>query len=98
MDAVLVATPPGSHAAVALQALHAGQHVLVEKPLATSVRGRGGHGGRGRGNDVQLMVGHTFEYNPAVRQLREIIRSGELGRVLYIDSARLSLGPATSAT
>ena len=43
-------------------------------------------------NDVQLMVGHTFEYNPAVRQLRDIIRSGELGRVLYVDSARLSLG------
>jgi predicted dehydrogenase len=41
---------------------------------------------------VQLMVGHTFEYNPAVRQLRELIRSGELGRVLSIDTARLSLG------
>ena len=43
-------------------------------------------------NGVQLMVGHTFEYNAAVRRLREIIRSGALGRVLYIDSARLSLG------
>ena len=43
-------------------------------------------------HDVRLMVGHTFEYNPAVRQLRDIIRSGQLGRVLYIDSARLSLG------
>ena len=44
------------------------------------------------------MVGHTFEYNPAVRALRELIRSGELGRILYIDTARLEPGPATRAT
>jgi len=91
-DAVLVATPPGSHYAVAMQALKHGKHVLVEKPLATSVAQAEEMVATAAENDVQLMVGHTFEYNAAVRQLREIIRSGELGRVLYIDSARLSLG------
>jgi predicted dehydrogenase len=92
VDAVLVATPPGSHYDVAMRALSAGKHVLVEKPLATSVDDAEAMVAAADDNDVQLMVGHTFEYNPAVRQLRDIIRSGELGRVLYVDSARLSLG------
>jgi predicted dehydrogenase len=92
VDAVLVATPPASHVTVAMQALAAGKHVLVEKPLATSVADAEALVAAAADNDLQLMVGHTFEYNPAVRQLRDIIRSGQLGRVLYIDSARLSLG------
>jgi predicted dehydrogenase len=92
VDAVLVATPPGSHYDVAMRALSARKHVLVEKPLATSVDDAEAMVAAADDNDVQLMVGHTFEYNPAVRQLRDIIRSGELGRVLYVDSARLSLG------
>jgi predicted dehydrogenase len=92
VDAVLVATPPGSHCTVAMTALRKGKHVLVEKPLATSVADAEAMVSAAAEHDVQLMVGHTFEYNPAVRQLRDIIRSGQLGRVLYIDSARLSLG------
>jgi predicted dehydrogenase len=92
VDAVLVATPPASHYPVALQALKHGRHVLVEKPMATSVAQAEELVAAAAEHDVQLMVGHTFEYNPAVRQLRDIIRSGELGRVLYVDSARLSLG------
>lgn len=92
VDAVLVATPPGSHYAVAVQALRAGKHVLVEKPLATSVHDAEALVAAAASNAVELMVGHTFEYNPAVRQLRDIIQMGQLGRVLYVDSARLSLG------
>ncbi|MDN5914089.1 MAG: Gfo/Idh/MocA family oxidoreductase [Pseudonocardia sp.] len=92
VDAVVVATPPGSHAAVALTAIQAGKHVLVEKPLTTSVS-EGELLVESAGNEnVRLMVGHTFEYNPAVWKLREIVRSGVLGRVLYVDTARLSLG------
>jgi predicted dehydrogenase len=92
VDAVVVATPPGSHHDVAVQALRAGRHVLVEKPMATSVVDAEAMVAAAHANEVQLTVGHTFEYNPAVRQLRDIIRSGQLGRVLYVDSARLSLG------
>ena len=92
VDAVLVATPPASHVDVAMRALTAGKHVLVEKPLATSVKDAEALVSAAAVNNVHLVVGHTFEYNAAVRQLRDIIRSGELGRVLYIDSARLSLG------
>jgi predicted dehydrogenase len=92
VDAVVVATPPGSHAEVARAALDAGRHVLVEKPLTTSVADAEELVATAESNGVQLMVGHTFEYNPAVWKLRELVRSGALGRILYIDTARLSLG------
>lgn len=92
VDAVLVATPPMSHAGIAMQALNAGKHVLVEKPLSTSVEDAEELVRAAATNNVQLMVGHTFEHNPAVRQLREVVRSGVLGKILYLDSARLSLG------
>jgi predicted dehydrogenase len=91
-DAVVIATPPGVHAKVALQALNAGLHCLVEKPLANSVEEAEALVAAARANDVRLMTGHTFEYNAAVWKLKEIIDSGELGRILYIDTARLALG------
>ena len=92
VDAVVVATPPATHVGIGLRALNAGKHVLIEKPLATKVSDAEKLVAAAAAAEVQLMVGHTFEYNPAVRQLRELIRSGELGRVLSIDTARLSLG------
>jgi Predicted dehydrogenases and related proteins len=92
LDSVVVATPPGSHGAVALPALQAAKHTLVEKPLATSVADAELLVETASVNDVRLMVGHTFEYNAAVWKLKEIINSGTLGRVFYIDAARLSLG------
>jgi predicted dehydrogenase len=92
VDAVVVATPPSAHVPVALAAIQMGKHVLVEKPLAltsadarTLIFAAAAHG-------VVLMVGHTFEYNPAVRKLRDLIQSQELGDLYYIDSARLNLG------
>lgn len=92
VDAVIVATPPAGHAEVALPAIRAGRHVLVEKPLATSVADAQALVQAAAQHGTHLMVGHTFEYNAAVWKLKEIIDSGELGRVLYIDAARLSLG------
>jgi predicted dehydrogenase len=92
VDAVVVATPPTAHAAIALQALRNGRHALVEKPLATTVEDAQAMVDAAAANGVHLMAGHTFEYNAAVWKLKELIDSGELGRVLYIDAARLSLG------
>ncbi|SFL88077.1 Gfo/Idh/MocA family protein [Geodermatophilus ruber] len=92
IDAVVIATPPGSHAAIAHRALGAGKHTLVEKPFTTSVEDGERLVRMAREQDVRLMVGHTFEYNPAVRKLRELVRSGALGQILYVDTARLSLG------
>lgn len=92
VDAVIVATPPALHAAVAVAALEAGKDVLVEKPLTTSLaEGRSLVELAERLNRV-LMVGHTFEYNAAVRELRHRIRMGELGALRYLDSAWLNLG------
>jgi predicted dehydrogenase len=92
VDAVAVATPPTTHFAVAQEALAAGRHVMVEKPLATTVADAETMVATAAEHGSTLMAGHTFEYNPAVRKLREIIRRGVLGRVLYIDAARLNLG------
>jgi predicted dehydrogenase len=92
LDAVVVATPPRSHGPVALQALRAGLHTMVEKPLATSVEIAEALVDTADAGGLTLMVGHTFEYNAAVWKLKQIISSGELGRILYIDTARLSLG------
>ncbi len=92
LDAVIVATPPGTHAHVAAEALDAGLHVLVEKPLTTSVDDAEMLVERAERRGLTLMTGHTFEYNPAVTKLRELVRSGALGRIFYVDTARLSLG------
>jgi predicted dehydrogenase len=92
LDAVIIATPPSTHYALAAEALAAGLHVLVEKPLATSVVDAETLVDAAEAAGLTLMVGHTFEYNPAVRRLRDIVRSGVLGRILYIDAARLNLG------
>jgi len=92
VDAVVIATPPTSHVTLGLQAIQAGKHVLIEKPLATTsadaqklVDAAGDVG-------VTLMVGHTFEYNAAVEMLRELVQSRELGDLYYLDSARLNMG------
>ncbi len=92
VDAVVVATPPSTHVAVALQAIDAGKHVLVEKPLALTTADALRLVNAAAAARVILMVGHTFEYNPAVRKLRELLRGGELGELYYLDSARLNLG------
>jgi len=92
VDAVVVATPVASHATVALKALHAGKHVFVEKPLAGSVAEAEQMCLRAERLDRRLMVGHTFMYNRAVREVKSIIDSGALGEIYYVFSRRLQLG------
>ena len=77
-------------------AMQHGKHVLVEKPLATTVAEGRAMVDQARKSNVVLMVGHTFLYNPAIRELRRRVRSGELGEVRYIHCARLNLGPYRS--
>ena len=92
VDAIVVATKPSTHARLALRCVQAGKHVLVEKPLATTSHEAQLLISAARHHGVTLMVGHTFEYNPAAIALRDIVQSGYLGRMLYLDSARLNLG------
>lgn len=91
-DAVVVATPPTTHVPIALEVIGAGRHVLVEKPLAPAAADARRVIAAAARAGVVLMVGHTFEYNPAVRKLRELVQGGELGELYYLDSARLNLG------
>jgi predicted dehydrogenase len=92
LDAVVVATPPATHFRFAWECLVHGLHVLVEKPLTLDSRQAQDLVHLAETNGRTLMVGHTFEYNPAVHALKKLIESGELGAIHYIDGARLNLG------
>ena len=92
IDAVCIATPVSTHASLAIEALRAGKHVLIEKPLAPSVAEAERIATTAREQQRVLMVGHTFVYNPAVMKVHELVRSGEIGDVYYVDSQRVNLG------
>ena len=92
VSSVVIATPAATHAPLARQALAAGKHVLVEKPLALSTSDAVELARTADERGLVLMVGHTFEYVPAVRKMREVLLSGEIGEPLYLHSQRLNLG------
>lgn len=92
IDAIAVATPVSTHYPLALQALQAGKHVLVEKPLTPTSEQALRLVDEARRRNRVLMVDHTFVYTPAVRKMRELVASGELGRCYYYDSVRVNLG------
>lgn len=92
IDAVCIATPVRSHYRLAMDALCAGKHILVEKPLASCVEQAGEIVREGERRGLVVMAGHTFVYNPAVVAMKEIIDAGTLGRIYYINSIRVNLG------
>src|SRR5262249_41588942 len=92
IDAAIIATPPRTHAEVANQCLRHGKHVLLEKPVATSLADAYSLEQLAVRSNLVFMAGHTFEFNPAVCELKRRIDIGELGRLYYIHSARLNLG------
>lgn len=92
LDAVVIATPPNTHFPIAADCMRNDLSVLVEKPLTLNSEDARNLIAIAAQNHKVLMVGHTFEYNPAVRSLKEMIDSGELGDIYYIDAVRASLG------
>jgi predicted dehydrogenase len=92
VDAVSIATPPSTHYPLAAKALRAGKHVLVEKPLATSVADAEDLIELADRNDLVLMPGHTFLYSPAVNKVRQLVASDALGEIYFVTSARMNLG------
>ena len=92
VDAVVVATPLKTHAAIARAAIDAGKHVLVEKPLAASVREADALAEAATRQGVRLMVDHTYVYTGAIRKIRALIAERALGDLLYLDSVRANLG------
>ena len=89
---VIIATPAGTHFQLAKEALLAGKHVFVEKPLATKVSEVDELGRLAEERNLVVMVGHTFIYNSAVRYVKKLLDAGELGEIRYIYSQRLNLG------
>ncbi len=92
VDAVILATPVKTHYALAKEAMEAGKHVLIEKPMVRKSTEAQDLIHLAAQRDLVLMVGHTFEYNPAVVSLRDIVKSGQIGTTFYVDAARLNLG------
>ncbi|MBI2760541.1 MAG: Gfo/Idh/MocA family oxidoreductase [Chloroflexi bacterium] len=92
VQAVVIATPAGTHFELARRALCAGKHVLVEKPLTTEVATARELVGLAQSRGLVLMVGHTFMYHATVRELQRLIRAGDLGDIYYVNSTRVNLG------
>lgn len=91
-DAIVIATPVATHFDLALKSLNAGKHILVEKPIAKSVEEVNEIGRLATEHKRIAMVGHTFLFNAAVRHVKKLIDSGELGTIRYIYCQRLNLG------
>ena len=92
VEAVAIATPPSTHARLAIAALRAGKHVLVEKPLANSIEDAEAMIATAELHDRVLMCDHTYCYTPAVQYLRSIVHAGDLGDLQFVDSVRINLG------
>ena len=92
VDAVAVATPAATHAEVVLACLEAGKHVLVEKPLAPSLAEGEKLVAAAEDRDLVLMCDHTYCYTPAVLKIHELVSTGQLGDIQYVDSVRINLG------
>jgi predicted dehydrogenase len=96
VEAVAIATPAAMHAELITHCLNAGKHVLVEKPLATSTHDADRIVELAAETGCAVMVGHTFLFNEAVRQIKRMKDDGELGELNYIYSQRLNLGQIRS--
>lgn len=92
VDAVVIATPASSHYKIANEALESGKHVLVEKPMAYTSNECKELISAAKKYGKTLMVGHTFEYNVAVEQLKKYIEENALGDIYYAYSTRVNLG------
>ncbi len=92
LDAVVLATPVPTHAALAIRVALAGKHCFVEKPLATNAADAEAAVAAAASADRLLMVGHLLEYHPAVTRLKQLIDDGELGSLYYLYGNRLNLG------
>jgi predicted dehydrogenase len=92
VDGVVISAPVRAHYQLAREALLHGKHVLVEKPLTASVAEAEDLVRLARERGLTLMVGHTFEYSPAVNELKRLVESGDLGKIYCIEAERVNLG------
>jgi predicted dehydrogenase len=92
IDAVYLSTPVSTHFQLVKRALDSGKHVLVEKPLATTVEQAEALAALAAAKGLTLMVGHTFVFSPPVRKVKELIDTGVIGPIYYVETTRVNLG------
>jgi len=92
IDAVVVATPVSTHFPLGMEILEAGKHLFIEKPMATTADECRTLNRIAAEQQLQVMVGHTFLFTPAVRKIRELMDNGELGEIFYVSITRVNLG------
>ena len=96
IDGFTIATPAETHFQIAQRLIQAGKHVLVEKPLALTVRHAEKLVRLAKKNNVTLLVGHVLLFHPAIKKIKNIIKNKKIGRLQYIYSNRLNLGQVRS--
>jgi len=96
VNAVVIATPASTHFELARYALVLGKHVLIEKPLASTVDRARELVELAEQSGLVLMVGHTFLYNDGVRKLKDLVSAPDFGRAYYLHATRTNLGPIRS--
>ena len=92
INSIFIATPPHTHFELAKDAIEHGKHVYIEKPMTTSSEDASKLIDLAGKKSIKLMVGHTFEFSPAVDKLEEILKEGILGDVYFISMSRINLG------
>ena len=92
VDAIIIATPVFSHFKLGKEALNAGKHVLIEKPLTSSVADADELKNLAEQKGLLLMVDHTFLYTGAVQKIKDLVDTNEIGALQYLDSSRINLG------
>lgn len=92
VEAVAIATPAGTHTDIATRALEAGKHVMIEKPLAPTVAEGEAIVALAERQGLTVMCDHTYCYTPAVQKIRDLVATGTLGDIHYVDSVRINLG------
>jgi predicted dehydrogenase len=92
VQAVVVATPMSTHFPLGREVLEAGKHLFLEKPMATTSDDCRTLNALAKARGLQIMVGHTFVYTPAVRKIKTLMEAGELGEIYYVNISRVNLG------
>lgn len=96
VDAVVIATPVSTHHDLAMAALRAGKHVMIEKPMADTVGHAEALVDAGEQARRVVAVDHLFVYNPAVARMKALLTTGQIGSLCYAESSRVNLGPPAS--
>jgi len=92
IEGIVLTVPAKLHASMAIEAMNKGKHVFVEKPLALNEMDAKLMMETAKGKNVKLMAGHLLHYHPIFKEIKKIVKNGQIGKLQYIQSSRLSFG------